>query len=95
MCESGNLSIACTRFGTVVAIGGHQAPGRHITILLDGQTMLSQTLASAGSHTLTTASFTAKGDDVQLTITIDKTFQAPNDNRRLGLILAAAGFTSK
>ena len=72
-----------------------QAPGRHITILLDGQTMLSQTLASAGSHTLTTASFTAKGDDVQLTITIDKTFQAPNDNRRLGLILAAAGFTSK
>ncbi len=72
-----------------------QAPGRQITITLDGQTMLSQTLASTGTHTLTTAPFTAKGEDVQLTISIDKTFQAPNDNRRLGLILASAGFISK
>lgn len=72
-----------------------QAPGRQITIALDGQTMLSQTLLATGSHTLRTAPFAAKNEAVQLTLTIDKTFQAPNDNRRLGLILAAAGFISK
>jgi len=72
-----------------------QAPGRVVKVALDGQPMLSQTLAATGSHTLRTEPFAAKGDDVQLTISIDKTFQAPNDNRRLGLILAAAGFTSK
>jgi hypothetical protein len=71
------------------------APGRDITIALDGQTVLSQTLSSVGSHTLTTPPFAAKGEEVQLTISIDKTFQAPNDNRRLGLILAGAGFISK
>ena len=31
----------------------------------------------------------------KLTLTIDKTFQAPNDNRHLGMILAGAGFTSQ
>lgn len=72
-----------------------QAPGRQITVALDGQTVLSQTLPAAGSHTLRTPTFAAKGDDVQLTVTIDKTFQAPNDNRHLGMILAAAGFISK
>jgi hypothetical protein len=71
------------------------APGRQVTVALDGQTVLSQTLASTGSHTLVTAPFTGKNEDVQLTVTIDKTFQAPNDNRHLGMILAAAGFTSK
>ncbi len=72
-----------------------QAPGRLVTLSLDGQPMLSLTLPSTGTHTLTTPLFTAKGEDVQLTLTIDKTFQAPNDHRRLGMILAGAGFTSK
>jgi hypothetical protein len=72
-----------------------QAPGRQVTLELDGHTLLSSTLPRTGSHTLTTPPYAAIGDDVQLTLTIDKTFQAPNDNRRLGMILAAAGFTSK
>lgn len=72
-----------------------QAPGRRIDIEIDGQPTLSQTLPAAGSYTLTTPPFAAKGEQVQLTISIDKTFQTPNDHRRLGLILAAAGFTSK
>jgi hypothetical protein len=72
-----------------------QAPGRQVTLSLDGERVLSTTLARTGTHTLTTPPFAAAGDDVQLTITIDKTFQAPNDNRRLGMIVAAAGFTSK
>jgi len=72
-----------------------QAPGRQVTLALDGQPMLSQTLPATGSFTLTTPPFAAKGEDVQLTLTIDKTFQAPNDHRRLGMILAGAGFISK
>lgn len=72
-----------------------QAPGRQVTLALDGETVLSRTLPSTGSFTLTTPPFAAKDEDVQLTLTIDKTFQAPNDHRRLGMILAAAGFTSK
>lgn len=72
-----------------------QAPGRVITIAIDGQQVLSTTLPGTGAHTLTTQPFSAAGDDAQLTISIDKTFQAPGDNRRLGLILASAGFTSK
>jgi hypothetical protein len=72
-----------------------QAPGRQVTLALDGQTMLSRTLATTGSFTLTTPPFAAKGEDVQLTLTIDKTFQAPNDNRHLGMILAGAGFILK
>lgn len=72
-----------------------QAPGRQVTLALDGQPVLSKTLPATGSFTLTTPPFAAKGEDVQLTLTIDKTFQAPNDHRRLGMILAGAGFISK
>lgn len=72
-----------------------QAPGRGITLAADGRELLSVTLPGPGAHTLTTLPLAAEGDDLQLTISIDKTFQAPGDNRRLGLILAAAGFTSK
>ncbi|MBI2687528.1 MAG: hypothetical protein HYX27_14540 [Acidobacteria bacterium] len=72
-----------------------QAPGRVVTVALDGETVLTQTLPSTGSYTLTTPPFAAKGEHVQLTITIDRTFQAPNDNRHLGLVLAGAGFISK
>jgi hypothetical protein len=71
-----------------------QAPGRRVTVALDGRTVLDQTLAATGSHTLKTEPYAAPGEDVQLTVTIDQTFQAPGDNRRLGLILAGAGFTS-
>lgn len=71
-----------------------QAPGRVVKVGLDGQTVLTQTLPATGSFTLTTPPFEPKGEDVQLTIEIDKTFQAPNDNRRLGMILAGAGFAA-
>ncbi|HEU0123086.1 MAG TPA: hypothetical protein VFQ91_21330 [Bryobacteraceae bacterium] len=70
------------------------APGRTIQIGVDGQTVLRQELARPGAHTLRTPVIAAREGDAQVTITIDKTFQAPNDNRRLGLILAAAGFTA-
>jgi len=71
------------------------APGRKVEIGLDGSTVLTQTLVGPGSYTLTTPQFEAAGEDVQLTISIDKTFQAPGDRRRLGMILAGVGFTSR
>lgn len=70
------------------------APGRQIVVQLDGRTVLETTLAGPGTQTLTTPVYAAPGEDVQLTIEIDKTFQSPGDNRRLGYILAGAGFTS-
>jgi hypothetical protein len=69
-----------------------QAPGRRIQITLDGHSIHEQTLAAPGSYTLTTAQQTPTSGDSQLIIEIDKTFQVPNDHRRLGFILASAGF---
>jgi hypothetical protein len=71
-----------------------QAPGRVVTVAIDGRTVLAETLAGPGSHTMTTPPIAATGEDVQLVLTIDKTFQATGDSRRLGLILAAAGFVA-
>lgn len=69
-----------------------QAPGRKITLTLNGNQIHEQTLPAPGSYTLTTQPQPASVQDCQLIISIDKTFQVPNDHRHLGLILSAAGF---
>ncbi|MDX2153520.1 MAG: hypothetical protein SFV54_22435 [Bryobacteraceae bacterium] len=65
-----------------------QAPGRRVSIALDGITLLETDLPGPGAHTLKTPP--ALGQT--LTIGIDKTFSVPGDQRKLGLILVAAGF---
>ncbi len=65
-----------------------QAPGRRVTVSLDGKPLLDVELPRTGAHTLTTPP--ASGQT--LTIAIDKTFSVAGDQRKLGLILTAAGF---
>lgn len=65
-----------------------QAPGRVVTLTLDGKTVASVTLPGAGKHTIESPPVTGS----LVTIAIDKLFQAPGDNRQLGLILSAIGF---
>ncbi len=67
------------------------APGRVVTLTVDGQVVLTQTLPGPGSHELKTENLPAGEGDLSVTLAIDKPFQAPNDARRLGLILSALG----
>jgi 4-amino-4-deoxy-L-arabinose transferase-like glycosyltransferase len=64
------------------------APGRQVTLLLDGVELARATYAKPDTYTL--RSRPASGS--ALTIAIDKGFSVPGDHRRLGLILAGAGF---
>ena len=65
-----------------------QAPGRTVTLTLDGRPIAASTFPGPGK--LQIESPPVEGSLV--TLTIDKDFQAPGDNRRLGLILSAIGF---
>jgi hypothetical protein len=69
------------------------APGRHVTVIVDGTTVLEQALPAPGRYTLKTPSIPLASGDAQVVVTIDKTFQAPNDHRHLGLIVASIGFS--
>jgi hypothetical protein len=68
-----------------------QAPGRVVTLSVDGQTVLTKTLPGPGSYELTTSDLPPGQGDLSVTLSIDQPFQVPNDARRLGLILAAIG----
>ena len=59
------------------------APARKITISVDNQKLLEQTLPKPGPYTLTTRP--TSGSSV--TIEVDRTFTAPGDSRALGIIL--------
>ena len=50
--------------------------------------MFEKTLAAPGQVKLETAPLSG----VRVTLSIDKDFQAPGDNRRLGFILSGIGF---
>ena len=68
-----------------------QAPGRVVTLLADGQIVLTQTLPGPGSYDLKTKDLPPGDGDLTVTLSIDQPFQVPNDARRLGLILSSLG----
>ncbi len=63
------------------------APSRVVTISVDGKLMARESF-DPGSHTLKTPPVKAK----TLSISVDKTFSVPGDNRELGMILVSAGY---
>jgi hypothetical protein len=65
-----------------------QAPGRTVTLTLDGRPIAATTFPAPGKYQIESPPV----DGSLVTLTIDKDFQAPGDNRRLGLILSAIGF---
>ncbi len=68
------------------------APGRTVTLTLDGVEVLKRTFDKPDSYTLETAPLQTKGDTAVVTLSIDKDFSVRGDNRKLGLILTGIGF---
>jgi hypothetical protein len=68
------------------------APGRTVTVSVDGRQVSEETFAKPGAHTLTSAPLRPAGKSAIVSIAIDKTFSVPGDRRELGAILSEAGF---
>ena len=68
------------------------SPARQVTVAVNDHTVVSQTYAAPGTYVLSSAPLKPDGDTAKLTITVDKDFSVPGDDRRLGIILTEAGF---
>jgi hypothetical protein len=66
------------------------APARRVTVLLNGRLLTSASYPSPGRYTLT-APVNVSGA-AHLTVSVDRTFQPPGDQRRLGIIVQEFGF---
>lgn len=67
-----------------------QAPGRTIAVKLNDRQVAEHTYAGPGNYEITEPVH-LEGDTATVTITIDKSFSIPGDQRQLGLILTEAG----
>jgi hypothetical protein len=70
-----------------------QSPARQVKISLDGAVVAETTVAGEGNYTLTSRPVTTDSESASVTITADKSFSVPGDQRRLSVILTAVGFT--
>jgi hypothetical protein len=68
------------------------SPARQVTIALNDHPIASQTYSAPGTYSLSSAPLKPEGDSARLTITVDKSFYAPGDNRELAIILTEIGF---
>jgi hypothetical protein len=68
-----------------------QAPGRHVRMLVDGQLVAEETFAGPGSYAITVPA-TGGPSTATVTLTVDQTFSAPQDQRKLGILILAIGF---
>lgn len=68
------------------------APGRHVTIQLNGVVIDQRSLAGPGISEIVTAPQLVSTETATLTISIDRGFTPPGDSRNLGFILTGAGF---
>lgn len=67
------------------------APGRQVSVMLDGRLIAEQRYERPGAYKLTTNPVRSSGT-ATLSVEIDRTFQVGGDQRVLGLILVGAGF---
>jgi 4-amino-4-deoxy-L-arabinose transferase-like glycosyltransferase len=67
-------------------------PARRVMLILDGAAVAGRTFPGPGSYTLSSGPLPPAKGVATLTIQVDKTFSAPGDQRRLGIILKSAGF---
>lgn len=68
------------------------SPARRVTVSLDDRVVASQTYAGPGTYSLSTALIKPGGDTARISITVDKSFSVPGDDRQLGMILSEVGF---
>ncbi|HNY41384.1 MAG TPA: glycosyltransferase family 39 protein [Bryobacteraceae bacterium] len=69
-----------------------QAPGRRVTVELNGSVIDQRTLSGPGMNEIVTAAQTPGSATATLVISIDRGFSPPGDGRTLGFILTGAGF---
>jgi hypothetical protein len=69
-----------------------QAAARTITLAVDNREVASKTVNGPGAYVIESAPVAPTAKTATLTITVDKTFNAPNDRRELGAVLSGAGF---
>ncbi len=68
------------------------APGRQVSVLLDGEEVARERYGSPGTHTLVTRPVVPKHAAASVTVEIDRTFSVPGDRRELGMVLSEVGF---
>jgi len=68
-----------------------QAPARHLKMLVDGQLAAEESFANPGAYTIAVpgGGFPA---EITVTLMVDKTFFAPGDRRKLGVVVTRIGF---
>ena len=70
-----------------------KAPARRVILTLDDRVVAAQTYDRAGAaFTLTSPPLKPAGPTAMVGIEVDRTFQAPGDNRELGVVVIGAGF---
>jgi hypothetical protein len=68
-----------------------KAPARHVQLLVDGELLAEDTFPGPGSYKLT-APIHLSSTAATVTVTVDKTFSAPGDRRKLGVVIRGVGF---
>ncbi|MCU1336381.1 MAG: hypothetical protein JWO19_1962 [Bryobacterales bacterium] len=68
-----------------------QSPARHVQLLVDGQLIAEDTFPGSGTYKLS-APFKPANPTATVTVTVDKTFTAPGDQRKLGVVITGVGF---
>ena len=69
------------------------APARHVRLTADNRVLAEQTFPGPGAYTIS-APVAAFGPAITVTVSIDATFSAPPDRRKLGMIITGIGFRS-
>lgn len=68
------------------------APGRTVTLELNGKEVARQTFARPGVYRLESKPLEIDRRSALVTLSIDQEFSAPGDSRRLGMVVIAVGF---
>ena len=68
-----------------------QAPARNLRVLIDGRLAAEQNFPAPGAYTITVPAADAT-PELTVTLIVDKTFFAPGDQRRLGVVVTKIGF---
>jgi len=69
-----------------------QSPARRVSVAVDGVEVSAETYTAPGSYTLVSRPLAPAAESATVTIFVDKTFSVAGDQRRLGVVLVAAGF---
>ena len=68
-----------------------QAPARHVRMLVDGELVGEETFARPGAYVIAVPT-NGGAPSLTVTLTVDKTFSTPADQRKLGIIVISIGF---